>query len=456
MKFKMWKYSFFVIYLTSILTFFLLWLNYSYKVNDFYVKNILEREENKTFNLKDDIIDKYVTNSKDLDLEKFWQVYSYIKKDFYWSGVINKSDLVDWAISWMVDSLWDKHSEYMTLETTKKFDEALTWDFEWIWAVVETNPVWVIIDRVLKWSPASKFWLLSWDILIKADWEDLKDLDLYDAVWKIKWPAGTKVLLTVLREWEEDFLEIEVIRNRIKIPSVESETFENNLWYISINIFWTDTSSEFKKVLDELKDTDWLIIDLRDNWWWYLLSAVEILSNFIKNWEIIVTTKYKGFLNKDEFYKSQNVWEVFDKKVVVLINENSASASEITAWALKDYEKAILVWKKSYWKWSVQEPFKMADWSMLKLTIAKWNTPKGEYIDWKWITPDIEVDFEKQDYNVQACLDSWKCSTKEDFKFYDRQLERAKEILNDFIKTWSIWLTIDKYNKEDENEEEEK
>ena len=109
----------------------------------------------------------------------------------------------------------------------------------------------------------------------------------------------------------------------------------------------------------------------------------------------MVTTKYKDIFSNIR-YPSINENSVYKWKIVVLINENSASASEITAWALKDYNLAILVWKKSYWKWSVQKPFTLSDGSMLKLTIAKWFTPNDINIDHEWIIPDIEIDFEKE------------------------------------------------------------
>jgi carboxyl-terminal processing protease len=117
--------------------------------------------------------------------------------------------------------------------------------------------------------------------------------------------------------------------------------------------------------------------------------------------------------------------------MVVIINENSASASEITAWALSDYNKAILVWKKSYGKWSVQQPFDLSNGWTLKLTIARWFTPENKNIDKEGIEPDIEVGFEKEDFEND----------------YDRQLETAKEVLNSFIKYGSPKLSVDKYNK---------
>ena len=369
-----------------------------------------------------------------LDLDKFREVYDLLRDDYYSSEEIDKESLVDGAISGLVDSIWDKHSEFLTKEDADKFNKVLSWDFEWIWAVVEKVDFWVKIERVLKGSPAKKYWLFSWDIILEADGIKLEDLDLYSAVEKIKGSAWTKVLLKIGRNWERDFLNIEVTREKINIPSVEHKVFENeSIGYISLNLFWKNTSMDFEKALKELYDLDWLIIDLRDNGWWYLQSAVEILSFFLENKSTIVTTKYKNSF-KDFSYKSSNFWGVYDKKIVVLINENSASASEIVAWALSDYDKAILVWKKTHWKWSVQEPFYMDDGSLLKLTIAKWFTPNWINIDKEGIEPDIEIDIKKHDYDFWECKKVWICDKDlvlEDFQVYDRQLGEAKKVLLD-------------------------
>jgi carboxyl-terminal processing protease len=163
----------------------------------------------------------------------------------------------------------------------------------------------------------------------------------------------------------------------------------------------------------------------------------------------LVTTKYKNKFH-NEIYPSMNTWKVFDKKIVILINGSSASASEITAWALREYNKAILVWEKTYWKGSVQKPFNLNDWSMVKLTIAKWFTPKDKNIDWEWIEADIEVKIKKQDYDLEECIKVWKCDKdleQKDFEIYDRQLEEAKNVLKSFIKKWTLQVVIDEENE---------
>jgi len=243
----------------------------------------------------------------DLNLTKYWAIYDIIKKEYFDENTINNDKLLESSITWLVNWLWDKHSTYFNKDENKSFNETLSWDFEGIWAVVEINPLWVAIDRIIKWSPAKKFDLRSGDIIISANDISLQWMNLVEAVNNIKWPAWTIVKLYILREGEESLVKKEVVRDKIKIPSVDFEKFDNNTGYISINMFWEETSRDFKNALNELKNTSWIIVDLRDNWGGYLISAVEILSNLIENWNIVVVTKYKDE-NIDEVYNSINDW----------------------------------------------------------------------------------------------------------------------------------------------------
>lgn len=407
---------FFITFLTS----FLLWVIFSLQVD-----KILNYDLLKSNNLP-----SIYTDDNNLNLSKFWSVYDIVRSEYFDSKIIDNNKLLESSIAWLVNWLWDKHSSYFTAEENKDFSESLAWDFEWIWAIVEVHPMWVSIDMIIKWSPAKKYDLRSWDLIIKANDISLEWLSLIDAVNNIKWPAWTKVILEIIRQWEENIIKKEVVREKIKIPSVDYEKFDNNTGYISINMFWDETSLEFEKAINELKDTDWLIIDLRDNWWGYLISAVEILSSLVEKWEVLVVTKYSND-KANEVYNSINEGQIYKWKIVVLINENSASASEITAWALKEYQKAIIVWKKSYGKGSVQEPFELGDGSMVKLTVAKWFTPKWVNIDQDGIIPDIEISFKDEDYK----------------NAYDRQKEEAKKILDTFINKKALNLTIDSYKE---------
>ncbi len=444
----------FWLFLTSVLTFFLLWIFLAEPITKIYVKKVKESDINVI----------YSSWEKDLNLEKFWDTYSLLKEKYYSLDWVKKSDLVDWAISWMIDSIWDKHSEFMSSKDAKSFNDSLSWDFEWIWAVVEKNLLWVEIDRILKGSPAKKHWLKKWDIIVKANNTKLEWLSLSDAVDKIKWPAWTSVILKLIRAWEKQLLEKKVIRAKIKIPTVETKTFANNkdIWYISLNMYWENSASEFETALKKFKNKKGLIIDLRDNWGGFLQASVQILSNFVKKWDSLVEVKWKEILNNVS-YPSINSWFIYKWKIVVLINWNSASASEIMAWTLRDYKKAILIWTKTYWKWSVQEAISFKDGSQIKFTTAKWFTPNWTNIDENGIKPDIFVDFEKQDYDFEQCMKVGVCDKdmkEEEFELYDRQLEEAKKVLNYFIDFGSANITVskflEKYPKYREKEESNK
>ncbi len=409
--------------LITFITSFALWI-----LSSLYIANFVDLGLWKSY-------EKVVTSTGgSLDLSEFWEVYNIIEKEYFSNGEIEKKDLVDGAIAGLVQSLWDKHSEFMNPEVTEKFNQALEWDFEWIGAVVEKTPIWVKVERILKWSPAKKYDVRNGDIIIQANETELQELDIYDAVEVIKWPAWTSVDLKILRTGEEELLEITVIREKIHIPSVEEIYYEDeNIAYIAINMFGEQTASEFSQALENVKSSwvDGLIIDVRDNGGWYLQSAVQILSEFIPEKEKLVQTRYRdSFFNQSYF--SVNDGEIFDKEIVVLINWNSASASEITAGALREYDKAILIWEKTYGKWSVQQPFAMKDGSLLKLTVAKWFTPKWKSIEENGIDPDIEIIYLDEDYD----------------NAYDRQLEEAKILLKKFIEKPTIGTAIEEYYNE--------
>ncbi|MDQ1343468.1 MAG: carboxyl-terminal processing protease [Patescibacteria group bacterium] len=189
--------------------------------------------------------------------------------------------------------------------------------------------------------------------------------------------------------------------------------------HVTLAMFGEKTSFEFLKTYADLKKegAQVLILDLRDNGGGLLETSVNILSNFFPRDRLIVTTKEKNpFMNHSYF--SYGPGDI-DMPVVLLVNENSASASEITAGAMKDYERAIIVGTKTYGKGSVQQPFFLSDGSELKITVAKWYTPLDHGIDKVGIEPDVSVKFEKEDFDNR----------------YDRQLEEAKKIAARLLKT---------------------
>lgn len=374
---------------------------------------------------------KNIENTKDynLNLDKYFSIYNLLKKHYYDIDNIKTKDLEESSIKWLVSWLDDPYTEYFNKKENDDFMTSLNGDFEWIWAVLEKNELWVKIMSVLDNSPAKTWDLRANDIITEVNWTNIANMSTKEVISLIKWPAWKEVNLTIKRD--EKFLEKKLFTAPIVIPSVSSKDLDENTAYISISTFWDKTWIDFKKELEKYKNKKWIILDFRQNWGWYLNVAVDILSNFIKEKEVVAITKYKDW-TEEKFYSDWKTSDLFNWKIVLLADSWSASASEITIWALKDYQKAIIVWERTYWKGSVQDPISLADWSMVKITTAKWFTPKDKNIDKEWISPDIEVKIQDEDIE----------------KKYDRQLEEAKKVLNSFINWTSLQLTIDKYNSE--------
>jgi len=373
-------------------------------------------------------------NSEELDLKLLIQVYQAVKEMYYDFDEVDKKDLEYAMISGLVSGLWDKHSEFMKPEKQEEFMDSLNGDFEGIGAIITQHELGIEIDRIIKGSPAWEYGLLKWDIIIEADGQNLQGMTTAQAVKIIRGPAESEIELKILRSGENELLIKNITRKKIRVPSVEYTSFEEkehtNIAHISLNTFGDDTTKEFNQALKNAwEDTkiQGIIIDLRDNGGGYLDSVSEILGNFIERNKPVVVVKFTG--EPDKNILSKNRGKIFEKKIVLLVNENSASASEIMAWALQDYHKAIIVGNTTYGKGSVQQTMPFRDGSMLKITNGKWFTPNHNAIDGVGITPDIEISFQKEDVENR----------------YDRQLEVAKKVLQTYIEFGNIALSIDDY-----------
>lgn len=382
-----------------------------------------------------------------ISLNKVEKILNLIEEKWYETeNLSDKKKLEDNLISWLVKTLDDPYSLYMPAKQSEEFHEDMAWNFEWIWAELQMKDEVIVITSPLKWSPAINAWLLPQDIIIKVDWEDILWQDLTEVVSKIRWEKWTKVTLTVYRKSELKTLDIEIIRDTIHINSVKYELKKSpkweNVWYLSINQFWDKTIEEFYEWLWEAEkdNVKYLVLDLRFNWWWYLDWAVWIASPFLEKWSIITTIKSKEW-NRD--LKSIPFWANFPEiPMAILINQWSASASEIVAWALRDNKKAILVWENSFWKWSVQELVPFLDWSNLRITTAKWFTPNDQNIHEIWISPDVEIkrNFEdmiaKKDPQLNKAietLEEWNLN-----KFYDEKISLTWSVIQSFNSSGNL------------------
>ncbi len=383
----------------------------NYKTNlikDFEITNLKSRKTifNDFQNIQNKI--KTIKNSFLLDnnllllnnkKQIFADVYNTILKNHYNKDNIDKIKMIDEATKALAKWTGDKFTTFFPPVSNKVFNETLSWEYEWIWAYVDMEEPWIFkIVSPISDSPAEKAWLKGWDIVLKVDNKEIKEVNwINEVVSWIKWPAGSTVILNIKR-WKK-ILNIEVIRWKIIIKEIEYKKLNYKTFYIKMKFFWPNISKEFSESLEELKtnkNINKIVFDLRGNGWWYLNQVSNILWHFVEKDKSTAIVKYYDHKSK---YKS--IWynEIDFKKYKIIILQNwwTASASEIFIWTLKDYfPKTIIIWEQSYWKWSVQtiKPYK--DWSSLKYTIAKWYTGKTEtWIDGVWITPDIKIEMEK-------------------------------------------------------------
>ena len=352
-------------------------------------------------------IASYENLSNNKNVNEFLQVYASIIKEYYQD--VNEEELVDSAINAMFSYLGDNYSEHLSKDETSSLLEQLAGEYQGIGVEIYQDK---IIYNVFDDSPAKEAGLQKGDKIIKVNNEDVSEKDNSYVVTKIK-NENDKVEITILRNNEEK--KVTVKKDKLYIPSVTSKVIEEEnkkIGYIDITTFSNTTSKQVKKALLSLENDniDSLVIDVRNNAGGYLISAKEIASMFLEKEKIIYSLQEK---DKTQTYKDTTS-EKRDYPVVVLINEYSASASEILTSALKESYNATLVGKKSYGKGKVQQTLNLEDGSMAKYTTAKWLTPNGKCIDGVGITPDYEIDLDV-DENNQTIVDT--------------QLNKAIEIL---------------------------
>ncbi|OEG00128.1 peptidase S41 [Vulcanibacillus modesticaldus] len=318
------------------------------------------------------------------------EAYKKIKSDYVEEKT--EKELIDGAILGMVQALDDPHSTYMDAEEAKEFFSSLKDSFEGIGAEVTMENGRVTIIAPIKGSPSEKAGLKPRDQIIKVNGESLEGLSLYEAVNKIRGPKGTKAELEIVRPGITETITITVIRDEIPIQTVHSSTISTRkglIGKIEITNFGEKTATEFKKALTELENQKikGLIIDLRGNPGGYLQSVVEIGNLLVPNKGIIVQIEDK-YKNRKKYNSKLDEAKY---PIVTLINGGSASASEILASALQEAGNYPIVGETSFGKGTVQNVFEMTDGSNIKLTIAKWLTPNGNWIHKKGVVPNVKV-----------------------------------------------------------------
>lgn len=339
--------------------------------------------------------------SHKLDLELFWEVHQILKNNYIDAEALSGESMSYGAIKGLVASLNDPYTVFMTPVETEEFQTSLNGELEGIGAELSEEEGILIIITPLKGSPAERAGLKSGDIIYKIEDELTADLDIFEAIMKIRGPRGTKVTLTILREEVEEPLEITITRDRIELESVTWEEKSDQIAYVSINQFTDNTEKEFQKIISEvlLIQPKGIVLDLRNNGGGYLDISVDILSEFITGKEPVVTMKQRDTSKNEIIYVSDSA-RLPEIPLVVLVNGGSASASEIVAGAIQDLKRGIVIGEQTFGKGSVQEVDLLEDGSSLRITIAKWFTPNDRSIDHVGIIPDQIVEYTLEDYEA--------------------------------------------------------
>ncbi|MBU1132461.1 S41 family peptidase [Patescibacteria group bacterium] len=339
------------------------------------------------------------------------QVWTLINSDFVDKEKIDEQKIFYSALEGLVAGLDDPYTVFFDPKTNEEFELQISGEFEGIGAQLGLKDGIATVIAPLPDTPASRAGLKSGDKILAVDGKEVVGEPLDKVVHLIRGSKGTEVTLLIV-SGEEEARDVKILRDTIKMKSVKWKFLENNIAYVEMSGFNGDTDDLFSQFVREAKskNVQGIILDLRNNPGGFLDTALNISSAWIQDDLLLIEKMGDGNEIK---YNAENNSPLKGIKTVVLINEGSASASEIVAGAFQDYKIADIVGKKSFGKGSVQALKKLPDGSALKITIAKWLTPNGRSINEEGIAPDIEVDLTKEDYENKK----------------DPQLDKALELL---------------------------
>lgn len=358
----------------------------------------------------DSIMDKHTEQKLDT-------LQSIIEKNYL--SDYTREDLENGLYKGLMEGLDDPYSVYYTKEEYDELTEDSEGVFEGIGAYLSQDPETkvVTVTRPIPDSPAEKAGILAGDIIVEVDRENVEGDDLNITVAKIRGKAGTKVNIGLKREGRDGVIRYDIVRAKVESMTVDSKMLDNSIGYIQVMEFDDITGKQFAKALNELRREEMrgLIVDLRDNPGGSVQTCVEIADELLPEGMIVYTEEKDG--TRDEYTSSGDNY--YDGPLVLLVNGNSASASEIVTGAVKDYGIGTVLGTTTYGKGIVQRILPLGDGTGVKLTIANYYTPKGNNIHGIGIEPDEELELD-----VDAYLEDGT----------DNQLDRAVEIIEEKLK----------------------
>lgn len=322
------------------------------------------------------------------EFQKLYAAYDTLNQSYFKNTDHEK--LINGAINGMVDSLDDPYSDYMSVEEAESFHQSISSSFEGIGAEIQEKDGNIVVVTPIKGSPAESAGLKPNDKVLAVDGKSIQGMSSTEAVTLIRGKKGTKVNLSIQRSGVDETMSVPIIRDTIPIETVYGEMLEDGIAKVQITSFSENTSKELVKKLNELQSQGMkgLILDLRQNPGGLLDQAIEISSLFVPNGKTIFQVEDRN--GKLEEMKSKGMNRP-DVALVVVIDQGSASASEIVAGAVKESANIPLVGEKSFGKGTVQSPVEFTDGSNMKFTTHKWLTPNKNWIHKKGIKPDYEV-----------------------------------------------------------------
>ncbi|MCS7203393.1 MAG: S41 family peptidase [Thermodesulfovibrio sp.] len=380
------------------------------------------------------------------DLKLFTEVFTTVKKNFV--EEINPHELIISAIKGMINSL-DPHSAYLTPEAYRDFQTETKGEFGGIGIQIGIKDGVLTVIAPIEDTPAWKAGIQAGDKILRIDGQSTKDMNINDAVSKMRGPKGKPVTITIQREGWKEPKDITIIRDIIKIKSVKYKMIDKEIGYIKLTQFQESTAQDLSVALKLLSEQGMqsLILDLRNNPGGLLQSAVDVTEQFLPPKHLVVSIRGRAG-EKMEYYTENLRPSYTDVTMIVLVNQGSASASEIVAGALQDWKRALVLGVQTFGKGSVQSLIPLSDGSALKLTTAKYYTPKGKSIHGVGIIPDIVVKIESKngkevpvvrEKELEKHLKGEKIEIQEKApqeveEKEDTQLQRAIEIL----KSWKL------------------
>ncbi len=359
------------------------------------------------------LINKGIGHPNDVDFSLFWNVWELLQTRFVDKSKLNTQSLVYGAIDGMVKSAGDPYTVFFQPKESEAFARQINGAFGGIGIEVGMRNNILTIIAPIKDTPAARAGLLAGDKILKIGAKSTEGMKIDEAVGLIRGPSGTKVTLTYTRDGLDKAKEVTMTRDTIKIPAVDWKMLDENTAYVEMYVFNKNVDDEFKKTAEEIvkSKATRIILDLRNNPGGLLDSAVNIAGYFLDS-NSLVTIEKSGDGRQNEF-RTQPNGLLKNYPLIVLINKGSASASEILSGALKDDRGVLLVGETSFGKGSVQEVDELPNKASIKITIAKWFTPKDVSINENGIKPDVAVTLTEQDVNANK----------------DPQLDRARELI---------------------------